>query len=193
MKKVLSIAMMTLMAVAITHAAGEEDASEKKSYLGLGYQGATYNEDGFDETINMNGAYISYGASVIPWLDLELQLGFLTGSLDEANYAGTGVDIESTLTGVNIDILAQPTYTIEQFSVYGMLGLSMLFTSIDVEGTMGSVSESETTTDSTFGFILGAGVAYDFGKFGVNAEISTYQYSDYDLTPLYSIGGRYNF
>jgi len=189
MKKVLCIALV----VALAGIGYAEEQAAKERYVGLGYQGATYNEDGFDEDIQMNGAYISYGSKFHEYIAGEIKIGFLTGTLDMDNAFGTGVDISATLTGVNTDIIIKPQYAIEQFSVYGMLGLSFLFTSIDVEGSFGGVTESETTTDSALGFVIGAGVAYDFGNFGVNAEVSTYQYSDYDLTPLFSIGGRYNF
>lgn len=220
MKKILYIAASTVIVMSI-YAQGQ--STDKGYYVGLGYQTGSWGGDA-DFLDQSQGGYLSFGSSVLPWLAVEARLGGTTSSAD-----GESVDLsteelqslldmifpgetvpsgmtatakeEFTLNAINADLILKPMYTIEQFSVYGIVGVSFLFYDMETEvsatatylGETYTESVSDNETDSEVGFILGGGVAYDFGNFGINAEVSTYQYGDFDITPLVSIGGTYNF
>ena len=216
MKKALY--MVTVLGIAMIGFAQDQGT---KYYIGAGYQTGTFGgDDGADELDQSQGGYVSFGSKPFPWLAVEARLGVSIISMEESLSDDEIRDIlvdggygylppeltfsgknEFTFTGVNVDLLLKPTYQIQQFSIYGILGASFMFYNLEDEATVTASykgeseteSESYNETDSDFGFVLGGGVAYDFGAVGINAEVSTYQYGDFDLTPLFSIGGTFNF
>ena len=213
MKKLLWFVAVTGIAMA-----GYAQEQDTKYYVGLGYQTGTLGGDEFvDEFDQSQGGYVSFGSRPLPWLAVEARLGGSVASYDMSVSQSDVEDIigeplppgvtldsagaEFTYTGINVDLLIKPAYQIDQFSVYGIAGVSFISYELEVDvsvsGTFNGIpiseSVSESESDSDFGYVLGGGAAYDFGQFGINAEISTYQYGDFDLTPLISIGGTYNF
>ena len=197
MKKVLCLAMMTLMAVAITHAEGENAPGR----LGIGYQGALYGEGYTMNQIALRFAPQPFGGALVIGQmgssEESKQDGVKTSERDSSHLTVQGKFFWTLIDRPNSD-----------FYVGALVGLG--YSTYEYTPTGGGNVSEDTTTE----FILGglAGVEWRFTELpeiGFNFELGynlafendeekNSSYSDYEDDSVFggtyvSLGATYYF
>ena len=193
---VVCVGLFMVVQAASSAVAAEEGGARRLGAIYGGYQTAEYSFG--DAVMSVGGVYLGAGASVFAdWLEVEASIGYTVGDTDDLNTA-----LVSDLETVMFNVVLKPTYHIENFSIYGKVGLNYSLVTYSVGWGLWSTS--------AFGGVVGGGASYDFDNgFGLHIECLSYigtdsiqydgpsdgsaQGGDIDYSPEVRIGGSFSF
>lgn len=172
---------------------GDEGESRRldQLYFGAGLYGVNSPEisssglpSGFNVEPGFQG-FIGYG--IFPWLAIEGR-GALWAGYTEMTGPPPHHSTEFRMNAATFDGVIKPKYATRNFALYGILGVSVVMTDLEVE-SYGTGAYSEHFSDSHGGLVVGAGVTYGWNWFALNADICTYNYSDdFEVDPIVNVG-----
>lgn len=184
------LAVSAFAALALTVGAAAQADVQPGFYAGAAFGSTTIDDDGFDAIgfdDSDTGFKVFGGYDFNPYFAIEasyFDFGEGSGTFDDVILGSFDFDV-----GVSgFDASAVGTLPVsDSLSVFGKVGVASY--DIDAHVTVpGFGSGSESESDMTYG----AGVALDFGQFGVRLEYEAINVDDGEASML-SIGGFYRF
>ncbi len=140
MKQILKIGLSSLLLSSLALAGGDKNVAEVKTieipcetpfnhfYIGLGLSGINFADDNTEETLQSLGATLKVGYQYNEYIALEARYSQSVG--DVAYDKGTilvGTNISNYPTdSQNIALHIRPSYSLGDFTLYGLLGYGML-------------------------------------------------------------------
>lgn len=183
MKKALLIASIAALSSANVAA----QSAQLQGYLGANYTLATYEEDGASGELDLGLLVGKAGAQITPYIAAELRVGF--GVADDSVPAPGGeIELElDSLVGAYV-VAGIPNES--PIYPYVVAGFTRGELTASYNGSLGSLSESESESDFSYG--VGANFTVN-EQFSLNAEYMLYFDKDgAEITGL-GLGGSFRF
>lgn len=165
--------LVGLVCLALSSAAFAEPSKERGAYLGAGFAGTTFDDDGAFAGLNFDdsdsGFALFGGYKFLKYLAVEGRYNnFGTFTLE-----GAGVDV----TSLSVHAVGIIPFGTSGWELFGQLGLGT------VEFDSGFGTEDESVGSA------GMGVRYSWsGNFSVAAQVDAYAYEDTSLGVAYDVG-----
>jgi len=167
------------------------NAADSGFYLGAGAGQAAIKDQASNPngsgTIDFNAkstAYRAFGGyrlKAIPLIDLAAEAGYI--NFGSPSRSSQGQNVEYKLQGAELaGLLIFPLGPLDFFGKAGAL-----YSSLD--RNIGGTSSSKTATNA----VIGAGVGFRLGRFGVRAEYEYFDVSNVNRLHLYTISGLIQF
>lgn len=163
MKKLLVVAFIAVFACAAY--AQEFDTKHRVSVFGGVYLTNGEVEDGVGEKLDFDNGFttgIDYKYRMHQYFSVGGFLDYYYAETETFNGPVNSVDIEAS--SVVIGVSGTAHYDINNFGLYGTLGLGLGFNKIDADISVGNLTVSDDESETSFVFIVGAGATYRITK-----------------------------